>query len=342
MQESPYNLVKPTQLVVEEQTLTPTYGRFIGEPFERGFGITLGNSLRRVLLSALPGAAITSVRIEGVLHEFSTVPGVTEDITDIVLNLKEVRIRLHGVEAATARIDASGEQEVKAANIVAGPEVEILNPDLHIATLGEQAHLKMEMRIHRGRGYVPAEWNKSEEDPVGTIPLDAVFSPVRKVNFTVTSARVGRRTDYDRLSLEVWTDGSLRPEDAVASAARILQDQLTLFVRVGAEVELPVEEAEEAGPPDEKLFLPVDQLGLSVRSANCLNAADIKYVAELIQKTEAELLRTKNFGRKSLDEIKDRLHSLGLDLGMRLKRLPSRKEIEKHLALKEEVEPALE
>jgi len=339
MQDSWRDLIKPKELTVEEQTLTSTYGRFVGEPFERGFGTTLGNSLRRALLASLPGAAITAVLIKGVLHEFSTIPGVTEDVADILLSLKEVRVKLHGGAVEAARVDVAGEREVTAADILAGPQVEILNPALHIATLGKDAHLEMEMVIKRGRGYVPAEWNKSEEDPVGTIPLDAIFSPIRKVNFTVTNARVGRRTDYDRLSLEVWTDGSIRPEEAVAYASRVLQDQVRLFIQVGGEPEWQVEQEEEKPAPlEDNLFFPVDKLELSVRSANCLQSADIKYVGELVQKTEPEMLKTKNFGRKSLDEIKEKLRSMGLNLGMRLENFPSREEIERQRSLQEKTE----
>ena len=334
MRESWVDLIKPAKLSAEEQTLTPDYGRFLGEPFERGFGTTLGNALRRVLLNALPGAAITAARVKGVLHEFSTIPGVTEDVTDIVLNLKEVRVKLHEGDMTAARIEAAGERVVTAADITGGPGLEVLNPGAHIATLGKGGRLEMDLVVRRGRGYVPAEWNKSEEDPVGTIPLDAVFSPIRKVNFTVTNARVGRRTDYDRLSLEVWTDGSVTPQEAVAYAARVLQDQLFLFSELGAQPLRPPEEAEEEKAPawDERLFMPVEQMGLSVRSANCLQSADIKYVGELVQRTEADMLKTKNFGRKSLDEIKGKLYGLGLDLGMRFKKFPPREEIERQAA----------
>jgi len=341
MQDSWRDLIKPKELVVEEQILTPTYGRFIGEPFERGFGITLGNSLRRVLLAALPGAAVTTARVKGMLHEFSSVAGVTEDVADILLSLKEVRVKLHGGMIETARIDVVGKREVTAADIVAGPQVEILNPTLYLATLGKDARLEVELVIKQGRGYVPAELNKSEEDPVGTIPLDAIFSPIRKVNFAVTNTRVGRQTDYDRLSLEVWTDGSIRPEEAVAYAGRVLQDQLRLFIEVGGEPELQAEREEEKPVPLEaNLFLPVDKLDLSVRSANCLQSADLKYVGELVQKTEPEMLKTKNFGRKSLDELKEKLHSMELDLGMRLENFPSREEIERQLSLQDKTESA--
>src|SRR5438067_8267355 len=224
-------LIKPRRLEVEEKSLTPTYGKFFGEPFERGYGITVGNALRRVLLSSLQGASIVALRVKGVLHEFSTIPGVTEDVTDIVLNLKEVRVKLHdGAPEETARIQAKGPREITAGDIQAGPRVEILNPHQHIASLAKDAELDIELVIRMGRGYVPAERNKREEDPVGTIPIDAIFSPITKVNFMVTNARVGQRTDYDRLVLEVHTDGSVRPEDAVAYAARIFQQQLAIFI----------------------------------------------------------------------------------------------------------------
>ncbi len=331
MQENWRDLGKPKNIEVEEETLTPTYGRFFSEPFERGFGTTLGNALRRVLLSSLSGAAITKVRIKGVLHEFSTVPGVTEDVTDILLNLKEVRFRLRDTDTETARLDVRKEGEVTAAALEVGPRVEILNPDIHLAALGKDARLELEAIIRRGRGYVTAERHKSEEDPLGTIPLDAAFSPVRKVNFTVTNARVGQRTDYERLSLEIWTDGSIGPREALASAARELQDQLAIFVAGSEEIgELPHEISPTSPVPlNENLLRPIEELNLSVRSANCLQSADLRYVGELVQKTEAELLRTKNFGRKSLNEIKETLHNMGLELGMRLENFPTREELER-------------
>jgi DNA-directed RNA polymerase subunit alpha len=336
MQDSWRDLIKPKSLEVEERTLTSTYGRFVGEPFERGFGTTLGNSLRRVLLSALSGAAITKVRIKGVLHEFSTVPGVTEDVTDILLNLKEVRFRLRDSETETARLEVRGEREVSAGDLIVGPHVEVLNPTAHLATLGKDARLELEAIICRGRGYETAERHKSEEDPIGTIPLDAVFSPVRKVNFIVTNARVGQRTDYERLSLEVWTDGSIRPHEAVSVAAHVLQDQLAIFTG-------PAEEREWRGEPsyelpsslNENLFRPIEELNFSVRSANCLQSADLRYVGELVQKTENDLLKTKNFGRKSLNEIKETLHSMGLELGMRLENFPAREELDHRRAARE-------
>lgn len=337
MQDSWRELIKPKSLEVEEKTLTSTYGRFVGEPFERGFGTTLGNALRRVLLSSMSGAAITKVRIKGVLHEFSTVPGVTEDVTDILLNLKEVRFRLRESETETARLEVRGERAVTATDLVAGVQVEVLNPSAHLATLGKGARLELEAIIRRGRGYVTAEHHKSEEDPIGTIPLDAAFSPVRKVNFTITNARVGQRTDYERLSLEVWTDGSIRPPEAVAAAARVLQNQLAIFVGLAEEGEWRGEEREEpvASLTNENLYRPIEELNFSVRSANCLQSADLRYVGELVQRSENDLLKTKNFGRKSLNEIQETLHSLGLELGMRLENFPAREELERRRAARE-------
>lgn len=337
MQDSWRELIKPKSLEVEEKTLTSTYGRFVGEPFERGFGTTLGNALRRVLLSSMSGAAITKVRIKGVLHEFSTVPGVTEDVTDILLNLKEVRFRLRDSETDTARLEVRGERAVTAADLVAGAQVEVLNPTAHLATLGKGARLELEAIIQRGRGYVIAEHHKSEEDPIGTIPLDAAFSPVRKVNFTVTNARVGQRTDYERLSLEVWTDSSIRPPEAVAAAARVLQNQLAIFVGPAEEREWRGEAREEpvASLMNENLYRPIEELNFSVRSANCLQSADLRYVGELVQRSENDLLKTKNFGRKSLNEIQETLHDLGLELGMRLENFPAREELERRRAARE-------
>src|SRR3989449_4167996 len=322
-------LITPKRLEVDEKSLTPTYGKFYGEPFERGYGTTVGNALRRVLLSSLQGAAIVALRIKGVLHEFSTIPGVREDVTDIVLNLKEVRVKLHdGVAEETARIQARGERDLTAADIQAGPRVEIMNPNQRIANLAKDADLDLELVIRMGRGYVPAERNKREEDPAGTIPIDAIFSPILKVNFTVTNARVGQRTDYDRLTLEVHTDGSVRPEDAVGHAARILQQQLAIFVNFEEEPSARSEEHAEV-PHNENLYRPVDDLELSVRSANCLQNADIKYIGELVQKTEQEMLKTKNFGRKSLNEIKEILHEMGLSLGLKLENFPARDELDR-------------
>jgi DNA-directed RNA polymerase subunit alpha len=315
-------------LEVEESTLTATYGRFHAEPFERGFGQTIGNALRRILLSSLMGASIVAVRIKGILHEFSTIPGITEDVADIILNLKEVRFRMSDGDAHTLKIDAKGPGVVQAKDIVAPATVEILNPDQKIATLSRDAKLEMEMTLKMGRGYVPAERNKEEGAPVDTIFIDAVFSPVHKVNFNVTNARVGQRTDYDRVVLEVDTDGSVKPDDAVAYAAKILQEQLSIFINFQEE---PRPEQREDGPSiplNDHLFRSVDELEFSVRSQNCLQNADIKYIGELVQKTEQEMLKTKNFGHKSLNEIKEILREMGLELGMKVEHFPSREEIE--------------
>lgn len=321
------DLIRPRRLEVEKETLTPYYGKFTAEPFERGFGITIGNSLRRILLSSLQGAAITSVKIDGVLHEFSTIPGVKEDVTEIILNLKEVRLKLHTEGPKTIRVKAEGPGVVKAGDIQTGDAVEILNPDHLIATLSRDAKLHMEMMVKMGRGYVPAERNRDENLPIGTIPMDAIFSPIKKVNYTVTNARVGQITDYDKLTLEVWTDGSLTPEEAVAHAAKILKEQLSIFITFEEEEEEETsvyQQQEEAETLNENLFRSVDELELSVRAANCLKHADIKLIGDLVQKTEAEILATKNFGRKSLNEIKEILAKMGLSLGMKIDNWPSK------------------
>jgi DNA-directed RNA polymerase subunit alpha len=317
------DLIKPRKLELDQDTLKPTYGRFIAEPLERGFGTTLGNSLRRVLLSSLQGAAITSLKIEGVEHEFSTIPEVAEDVTDIVLNLKEVLLRMHTNEQKTLRIEVEGPKDVKAGDIIADDQVEILNPGHHICTISEGGKVHMEMTCRRGRGYVPAVGNKVAGSPIGTIPIDSLFSPVRKVNYQVTNARVGQVTDYDRLSLEVWTDGSVSPQDAVAYAAKIIKEQLTVFINFD-ETEEPVvmEQPKEEAKLNENLFRSVDELELSVRSANCLQQANIRTIGDLVQRTEAEMLKTKNFGRKSLKEIKEILAEMGLSLGMKLENWP--------------------
>ena len=317
------DLIKPRRLEVDQDTLRQNYGKFIAEPLERGFGTTLGNSMRRVLLSSLQGAAITSLKIEGVDHEFTTIPEVTEDVTDIVLNIKEVLLRMHTNEQKTIRIEAEGPKEVKAGDIIADDQVEILNPGHHICTISEGGRLRMEMTCRRGRGYVPAINNKNPGDPIGTIPIDALFSPVRKVNYQVTNARVGPVTDYDKLSLEVWTDGSVTPQDAVAYAAKIIKEQLTVFINFDeTEEPLPIEAPKEEAKLNENLFRSVDELELSVRSANCLQQANIKTIGDLVQRTEAEMLKTKNFGRKSLKEIKEILAEMGLSLGMKLENWP--------------------
>ena len=328
MQKSWKDLIRPKRLEVEKETLTPFYGKFTAEPFERGFGITIGNSLRRILLSSLQGAAIASVKIDGVLHEFSTIPGTKEDMTEIILNLKEVRLKLHTEGPKTIRVKTEGPKVLKAGDILTGDAVEILNPDHYIATLSRDGKLAMEMVVKVGRSYVPAERNKEESQPIGTIPMDAIFSPIKKVNYTVTNARVGQITDYDKLTLELWTDGSLNPEEAIAHSAKILKDQLSIFITFEEEeeAEMPYsEDQEEKEGFNENLLRSVDELELSVRSANCLKHANIKLIGDLVQKTEAEILATKNFGRKSLNEIKDILTEMGLSLGMKLDNWPPKK-----------------
>lgn len=319
------DLIKPRRMEVDQESLTPTYGKFIAEPLERGYGTTLGNSLRRVLLSSLQGAAITAVQIEGVDHEFTTIPEVAEDVTDVVLNLKEVLLRLHTNEPKTLRIEAEGPKEIKAGDIIADGQVEILNPGHSICTLSEGGKLRMELTCRRGRGYVPAVANKVAGAPIGQIPIDSLFSPIRKVNYQVTNARVGQVTDFDRLSLEVWTDGSVSPQDAVAYAAKIIKEQLTVFVNFDeTEEPVAVEAPKEEAKLNENLFRSVDELELSVRSANCLQQANIKSIGDLVQRSEAEMLKTKNFGRKSLKEIKEILGEMGLSLGMKLENWPAK------------------
>jgi DNA-directed RNA polymerase subunit alpha len=311
------DLLKPKKLEVDGDSLTDGYGKFTAEPLERGFGITIGNSLRRILLSSLQGAAISSVRIDKVYHEFSTIPGVREDVTDIILSLKQVRMKLHTQRPDPIHIRAKGETTIKAGDIIANSNIQILNPDLHIATLSKDAELNMEMTVETGRGYVPAERIQTDGQPIGTIPVDAVYSPIQKVNYTVRNARVGQRTDYEKLLLEVWTDGTVRPEDAVAIAARILQDQLAVFINFEEEVE-EHELVEEEPKPNENLLKTIGELELSVRAANCLKNANIRYIGELVQRSEGEMLKTKNFGRKSLNEIKQILGDMGLSLGMKV------------------------
>jgi DNA-directed RNA polymerase subunit alpha len=327
------DLIKPKRLEVDSETHTRSYGKFTCEPLERGFGTTLGNALRRVLLSSLRGAAITAVRIRDVHHEFSAIPGVREDVTEILLNLKQVRFKMLTDGIRMLHLDAAGETAVKAGDIKTESGVEILNPDHHIATLAADGQLNIEITVKSGKGFVPAEANKEEDQPIGYIPLDASFSPIRKVNYLVTQARVGQRTDYDKLTLEVWTDGSLSPENAVAFAAKILKEHLTMFINFEEEPAGMEERAMEEPPTlNENLYRSVNELELSVRAANCLRNASIRYIGELVQKTEQEMLKTKNFGRKSLNEIKEILTEMGLHLGMKLEnflppdQMPERKE----------------
>lgn len=325
------NLIKPRG-VERDGRSSSTYGKFVARPLERGFGITIGNSLRRVLLSSLQGAAISSVKIEGVLHEFSSVPGVVEDVTDIILNLKQVLVKISSMEPVTATIARSGEPGksvlVTAGDIVFpdGVEAEVLNPSHPICTITQDGTFKTELRIKLGKGYVPAVANKSDDDELGVIPVDAIHSPVKKVRYTVTNARVGRRTDYDKLALELWTDGSVLPEDAVAYAAKILREQLAIFINFREEDE-PASQVDSEPEEEwsEHLYKRVDELELSVRSANCLQNAGIEYIYQLVERTEAEMLKTKNFGRKSLNEIKEILGEMGLSLGMKLHNFPKNK-----------------
>ena len=328
MQRNWRELIKPKRLETESNGRPDTYAKFVCEPLERGFGTTLGNAIRRVLLSSLQGAAIASVKIDGVLHEFSTVPGVIEDVTDIILNLKEVRFKMHGEGTRHLLIEKLGEGAVTAGDIRGDAHVEVLNPDLHVCTLAKDAKLRMELVIKQGKGYVPADRNMEENQPIGMIPIDAIFSPVRKVSYVVTQARVAQITDYDKLTMEIWTDGSIKPEDALAYAAKIMKDQVSIFINFEEEAEVTEEEVRLEPEYNENLFRSVDELELSVRSANCLKNADIRYIGELVQKTESEMLKTKNFGRKSLNEIKEILTEMGLSLGMKIENFPGREEIE--------------
>ncbi len=291
------------------------YGKFVVEPLERGYGTTLGNALRRILLSSLPGAAVTSVKIDGILHEFSTIPGVKEDVTEIILNLKKLAVRLEGENTKRAIINAVGPKEVTAADIIGDSDIEIFNQDLHIATLEENATLVMEINFARGRGYVPAEQNKTESTPISVIPVDSIYTPVRKVNFTVENTRVGQVTDYDRLVLEIWTDGSITPEEGVSIGAKIMQEHLNLFIQLTDTtdaMEIMVEKEEDQ--KEKALEMTIEELELSVRSFNCLKRAAINTVEELTQKTEEDMMKVRNLGNKSLDEVKAKLEELGLGL----------------------------
>lgn len=291
------------------------YGKFIVEPLERGYGTTLGNSLRRILLSSLPGAAVTSVKIDGILHEFSTIPGVKEDVTDIILNLKKLAIRLNNENTKRVLINAVGPKEVTAADIIADSDLEIFNPELHIATLEENAALVMEINIARGRGYVSADQNKTENTPIAVIPVDSIYTPVRKVNFTVENTRVGQVTDYDRLILEIWTDGSIEPNEGVSIGAKIMQEHLKLFIDLTDSmdsVEIMVEKEEDQ--KEKALEMTIEELELSVRSFNCLKRAAINTVEELTHRTEDDMMKVRNLGKKSLDEVKHKLEELGLGL----------------------------
>jgi len=312
-------MIKPEKVQVNSK---PSYGKFVCEPLERGFGITIGNALRRIILSSLYGAAIVSVKLDGVMHEFSVIEGVLEDVSEIILNLKEVRLRLYDNEPRAIRIDAQGPNEVTAGDITSDDgKCEVLNPELHIATLSEKSNLKMDMIVKIGKGYSLAEANKDQDAPVGTIPVDSVFSPIKRVSYVVGNARVGQKTDYDKLTMEVWTDGSVKPEDAVAYAAKILKEQMSIFINFDEQLEPePEKKSRETQKPkfNENLYRSVEELELSVRSANCLKNANILKLYQLVNKTEGEMLKTKNFGRKSLNEIKEVLNEMGLSLGMKL------------------------
>lgn len=303
------------KVIIEE--VTPTYGKFIAEPFESGYGITIGNSLRRVLISSLPGAAVTSVKFDGVTHEFTTIPDVKEDVTDIILNLKELILKLDGAGPVNVTLSAHGEKEVKAGDIEIPPSIEILNPEQHIATLGRKGKLNLELTINTGRGYVPAELNKKEGQAIGVIPVDSLFSPVRKVTFDVQKTRIGQRTDYDRIVLEIWTNGGIKPEDALGYAAKIVKDHMSVFINFEEKEEVVPGEKDDGRKFDEVLNQSVEELELSVRAANCLRNSEIKTIGDLVFRTEADMLKFRNFGRKSLNEIKEILVGMGLSFGMK-------------------------
>jgi DNA-directed RNA polymerase subunit alpha len=311
---------RPKRLEFERETLTDRFGRFYAQPFERGFGTTIGNALRRVLLSSIEGAAVTAVKIDGVLHEFSPIPGVVEDATDIILNLKQIPLKLHTDTTKTLylRVDKAG--EVRARDIEADADIEILEPDAHIATVADHGKLHMELRVKRGRGYVSADKNFDEDLGIGWIPVDSVHSPIKKVNYLVEAARIGQNTDYDKLTVDVWTNGSVTPRDAVSLSAKLIRDHLNIFINLedAAEMSEGGIGEQSAATSNENLDKSVEELELSVRSYNCLKNANIRTIRELVQKTEGEMLKTKNFGRKSLNEIKEILATMGLSLGMRL------------------------
>jgi DNA-directed RNA polymerase subunit alpha len=313
------DLIRPKAMTVDDSSSTPNYGKFACEPLERGFGLTLGNALRRVLLSSLQGTAITAIRIDGALHEFTAVPDVTEDVTDLILNFKGVVVRSDGpVSGVVLRLDKDGPADVRAGDIQETDSLRILNKDHFLCSVAKGGRLSMELNIGSGHGYVPAEKNKEASMPIGMIPIDSLFSPIRKINYTVTNARVGQQTDYDKLTLEVWTNGAVAPADAVAYAAKILKEQLSIFINFEEETDALGRDEKEEETLNENLFRTVEELELSVRSANCLQNANIHLIGELVQRSEPEMLKTKNFGRKSLKEIKEILGEMGLSLGMRI------------------------
>ncbi len=317
------DLIRPKAITVDDSASSPNYAKFVCEPLERGFGLTLGNALRRVLLSSLQGTAITAVRIDGALHEFTSVPDVTEDVTEMILNLKGVVVRSDGPVGGTVlRLEKDGPAEIRAGDIQETDSVRVLNKDHFICSVAKGGRFSAELTMGTGHGYVPADKNKEASMPIGTIPVDSLFSPIRKVNYTVTNARVGQQTDYDKLTLEVWTNAAIAPADAVAYAAKILKEQLSIFINFEEESESLTKEEKEEEPLNENLFRSVEELELSVRSANCLQNANIHLIGELVQRSEAEMLKTKNFGRKSLKEIKEILAEMGLSLGMRIDNWP--------------------
>ena len=326
IEETPFyknwtELIQPERLEVDRDSHTESYGKFVCQPLERGFAITIGNSLRRILLSSIQGAAITSVRIDKALHEFTAIPGILEDVTEIILNLKVVRLKLNTAEGQTVRIDKKGKGPVTAADIISDGSVEVMNPEQHICTITGKGKFSVELEVKWGKGYRPAEMNKSDDQPIGVIPIDSIFTPVKKVQYIVTQARVGQQTDYDKLTLEIYTDGSVKPENALAYASKILKQHMAIFINFDEEKAEPeIEESPESEEPplNENLYRTVEDLELSVRSANCLKNANITYIGELVQRTEPEMLKTKNFGRKSLNEIKQLLEEMELSLGMKI------------------------
>jgi DNA-directed RNA polymerase subunit alpha len=326
IEETPFyknwtELIQPERLEVDRDSHTESYGKFVCQPLERGFAITIGNSLRRILLSSIQGAAITSVRIDKALHEFTAIPGILEDVTEIILNLKVVRLKLNTAEGQTVRIDKKGKGSVTAADIISDGSVEVMNPEQHICTITGKGKFSVELEVKWGKGYRPAEMNKSDDQPIGVIPIDSIFTPVKKVQYIVTQARVGQQTDYDKLTLEIYTDGSVKPENALAYASKILKQHMAIFINFDEEKAEPeIEESPESEEPplNENLYRTVEDLELSVRSANCLKNANITYIGELVQRTEPEMLKTKNFGRKSLNEIKQLLEEMELSLGMKI------------------------
>jgi DNA-directed RNA polymerase subunit alpha len=326
IEETPFyknwtELIQPERLEVDRDSHTESYGKFVCQPLERGFATTIGNSLRRILLSSIQGAAITSVRIDDALHEFTAIPGVLEDVTEIILNLKVLRLKLNTAKGQTVRIDKKGKGPVTAADIITDGTVEVMNPEQHICTITGKGKFAAELEVKWGKGYRPAEMNKSDDQPIGVIPIDSIFTPVKKVQYIVTQARVGQQTDYDKLTLEIHTDGSVKPENALAYASKILKEHMEIFINFDEEKAEPeIEESPESEDPplNENLYRTVEDLELSVRSANCLKNANITYIGELVQRTEAEMLKTKNFGRKSLNEIKQLLEEMELSLGMKI------------------------